>query len=169
MNEQSPLAVWYVISTFILIILIPFWVTSTFIGSSKYDYVIKNDPGGSILIYRALANSLKGKKVAIDGPCYSACTMFAETLRYKIDLCVTERAVLGFHIPYVRIGDTTQISEELAKRFEAGFKERITGYPVKIQEILRKSKIPNPSRTGDPFSLLLIKGSKLLEAYPKCS
>ena len=59
---------------------------------------IKADTGGQIGPYlenlMALRNS--GERVAIDGPCLSACTMVLGVIP-RDRICVTSRARLGFH------------------------------------------------------------------------
>ena len=47
----------------------------------------------------ALKNS--GERVAIDGPCLSACTMVLGVIP-RDRICVTTRARLGFHAPGIR-------------------------------------------------------------------
>jgi hypothetical protein len=59
---------------------------------------IVNDPGGEVASYihkfQAARNS--GQHVVIDGPCLSACTLLVAYIP-KDHICVTSRAVLGFH------------------------------------------------------------------------
>lgn len=60
--------------------------------------VIHKDYGGPLARHMFRYNVLKrmGTKIAIDGPCLSACTMFMGYFMPK-DICVSENAVLGFH------------------------------------------------------------------------
>jgi hypothetical protein len=67
-------------------------------GVAKAEVRIVGDPGGEVSSYlhrfHAVRNS--GERVVIDGPCLSACTLLlAEVPKNRI--CVTSRAVLGFH------------------------------------------------------------------------
>jgi hypothetical protein len=59
---------------------------------------ITNDPGGEVSSYvrkfQGVRNS--GQRVVIDGPCLSACTLLTGIVP-KERVCVTRRAVLGFH------------------------------------------------------------------------
>lgn len=59
---------------------------------------IASDPGGEVSSYvrkyEAVRNS--GERVVIDGPCLSACTLLTGIVP-RSHICVTERAVLGFH------------------------------------------------------------------------
>jgi hypothetical protein len=59
---------------------------------------IVGDPGGEVSSYihkfQGVRNS--GQRVVIDGPCLSACTLLTAFIP-KDHICVTKRAVLGFH------------------------------------------------------------------------
>jgi hypothetical protein len=59
---------------------------------------VTNDPGGEISSYvrRFHAMRVSGERLVIDGPCLSACTLFTGFLP-RSQVCVTPRAVLGFH------------------------------------------------------------------------
>ena len=62
------------------------------------DVRILASPGGDVVPFLKLFETLRysGERVIIDGPCYSACTLvLSEISRNRI--CVTSRAVLGFH------------------------------------------------------------------------
>ena len=62
------------------------------------DVRITNDPGGEITAYLSRFQEMRasGERLVIDGPCLSACTLFTALIpRNKV--CVTARAVLGFH------------------------------------------------------------------------
>ena len=79
------------------------------------DYRIRMDYGGFLdqykLKYAAIRDS--GKQVIIDGVCNSACTLVLGIVPLN-RICVTPRASLGFHTPFI---DT---------RFTAGIK--VTSY-----------------------------------------
>lgn len=55
-------------------------------------------PGGVAADYVRLFQALQqsGERVVIDGPCYSACTLVLSIVP-RDRICVTQRAVLGFH------------------------------------------------------------------------
>ena len=59
---------------------------------------VTNDPGGEITSYVTKFENLRasGERLVIDGPCLSACTLFTAFLPRQ-QVCVTPRAVLGFH------------------------------------------------------------------------
>src|SRR5687767_11233565 len=55
-------------------------------------------PGGQVGPFLQLFSILResGERVVIDGPCFSACTLVLMTVPRE-RICVTPRAVLGFH------------------------------------------------------------------------
>lgn len=59
---------------------------------------VVNDRGGEVTSYlrKYHAMSVSGERLVIDGPCLSACTLFT-TMMPRDRVCVTRRAVLGFH------------------------------------------------------------------------
>jgi len=72
--------------------------TVAFTTMAFADVRIVNDPGGEIVSYlnkyREIRND--GERLVIDGPCLSACTLFTAIVPPN-HVCVTRRAVLGFH------------------------------------------------------------------------
>jgi hypothetical protein len=62
------------------------------------DIRIKGSPGGEIGKFVELFDRVRasGQRVIIDGPCFSACTLVL-SLVPQSRICVTRRAVLGFH------------------------------------------------------------------------
>ncbi len=62
------------------------------------DVRVTNDPGGEISSYVAKFREMRadGERLVIDGPCLSACTLFTAFIP-RDHVCVTRRAVLGFH------------------------------------------------------------------------
>jgi len=57
-----------------------------------------NDPGGEVASYLRKYQQIRnsGERLVIDGPCLSACTLFTALIP-RDRVCVTRRAVLGFH------------------------------------------------------------------------
>jgi hypothetical protein len=70
------------------------------------DFRILSSSGGEVSSYLAVFARVRqsGDRVIIDGPCLSACTLVLSTIP-KNRICVTRRAVLGFHAPKVTGGD----------------------------------------------------------------
>lgn len=62
------------------------------------DVRIVGDPGGEVSSYINKYEQIRasGERVVIDGPCLSACTLVTGLVP-RDHICVTERAVLGFH------------------------------------------------------------------------
>lgn len=62
------------------------------------DVRITNDPGGEVTSYLSKFEEMRdsGQRLVIDGPCLSACTLFTALIP-RDHVCVTQRAVLGFH------------------------------------------------------------------------
>jgi hypothetical protein len=62
------------------------------------DVRVTNDPGGEITAYLRKFHDMRaaGERLVIDGPCLSACTLFTAFIP-RDHVCVTPRAVLGFH------------------------------------------------------------------------
>src|SRR5437660_5182266 len=75
---------------FVLIVLAP----------ASAEVRILSSPGGEVGPYLDLFEAVRqsGQRVIIDGPCYSACTLVLSTIP-RDRICVTRRAVLGFHAP----------------------------------------------------------------------
>ena len=59
---------------------------------------ILSSAGGEVTEYLRLFAAVRatGERVVIDGPCLSACTLLLSTIPNN-RICVTRRAVLGFH------------------------------------------------------------------------
>jgi hypothetical protein len=67
-------------------------------GSASADVRIVNDPGGEVSSYLRTFYEMRatGERIVIDGPCLSACTLLTGIVP-RDHVCVTRRAVLGFH------------------------------------------------------------------------
>lgn len=60
--------------------------------------VIRYNPGGEVKAFQAAARAVRAgakRLVVIDGPCISACAIFADMARSRV--CITSRARFGFH------------------------------------------------------------------------
>jgi hypothetical protein len=68
------------------------------IGTASADVRITNDPGGEVSSYVQKFQEMRasGERIVIDGPCLSACTLLTGLVP-RDHVCVTSRAVLGFH------------------------------------------------------------------------
>src|SRR4030042_6125294 len=72
------------------------------IGPAFADVRILSSAGGVAGSYLNFFAQVRksGQRVVIDGPCLSACTLVLSTVP-RSRICVTQRAVLGFHAPLV--------------------------------------------------------------------
>ena len=68
------------------------------LSSTLADVRILASPGGAVGNYLNFFSQVRrsGERVIIDGPCLSACTLVLSTIP-RNRICVTSRAVLGFH------------------------------------------------------------------------
>src|SRR5262245_46293600 len=84
---------------------------------AQADVRILSSPGGAVDAYLAAFARVRqsGERVIIVGPCLSACTLLLSTVP-RSRICVTRRAVLGFHAPrwyYPGTGQTMRASPVL--------------------------------------------------------
>lgn len=68
------------------------------VTAAAADVRITRDQGGEIVSYLTKYRQMRasGERLVIDGPCLSACTLFTALIP-RDHVCVTPRAVLGFH------------------------------------------------------------------------
>ena len=120
------------------------------------DVRIEASPGGeatSFLKYFEILREL-GERVVIDGPCYSACTLVLDIMP-RSRLCVTRRAVLGFH--------AARLVDQYGEEFPAPEATRVVAdaYPAPIREWIRR----HGGLTRRP---LFLRGRELAALYPVC-
>lgn len=67
-------------------------------GDCGNPCVVHENTGGKLYTFFLASQELQAKriKLVIDGPCYSACASIAD--RIRADVCITPRAVFGFHL-----------------------------------------------------------------------
>ena len=123
----------------------------------RADFRILSSSGGEVSSFLAVFARVRqsGDRVIIDGPCLSACTLVLSTIP-KNRICVTRRAVLGFHAPkYVdpRSGrmsgspETTRIVTQ--------------SYPAGVRAWIKK-------RGGLTRKVIYLRGRELAALYPHC-
>jgi len=117
---------------------------------------VRYNMGGLMTSFEADLSNMRwrGEKFVIDGPCYSACTMALGALP-RDQVCVTPRAVLGFHSAW---------NFDLSGR-------RVTNY-VATQE-LRNTYPPEINRWIDLHGgleprLKTLRGKALAALVPRC-
>lgn len=170
----------------ILVAIATSFFIQNFTGKFKYDvkgipFVI--DSGESVRIIRdfgGMVNEYKermriykkeGKNIILDGVCISSCVYHLHS-DYSLNVCITERARLGFHKPY--ISDYTG-----NKRENISFNDRIYveyswlhmayGMPNGIKNMLANMNIPSV-HDGDSYNdFIWIDYNILKEYYPRCN
>ncbi|NOJ46894.1 hypothetical protein HCN50_11665 [Bradyrhizobium sp. WSM 1744] len=113
-------------------------------------------PGGQVGSFLELFDQVRqsGERVVIDGPCLSACTLLLMTIPEE-RICVTRRAVLGFHAARSIDGRGRIYAEPEASRAVQA------AYPAPVRDWI--------SRHGGLTSrLLLLRGRELAAIYPRC-
>jgi hypothetical protein len=118
----------------------------------RHSVVIAGDNGGEIgayvTKYRTLAAD--GATFRIDGRCVSACTI---VLTYADRVCITKRAVLGFH----------QARDKSGKRLQAGSDYMMSIYPAPVREyISAHGGLPPPT------DMMLVTGPALRGLVRAC-
>jgi len=90
----SKSSLWWFTSAVIVGVLIGL----LFVAIPAYAFTVTNDEGGYTAAYHRNIKALakKGERIVIDGPCYSACTLVFTYIPLS-RICVTPRAVFGFH------------------------------------------------------------------------
>ena len=126
------------------------------LASAQAEVRILSSPGGQVGPFIELFDKVRqsGERVVIDGPCLSACTLVLMTVPSE-RICVTRRAVLGFHAARSMDRRGRLYAEPEASRavHEA--------YPDPIRDWI--------SRHGGLTSrMLLLRGRELAAIYPRC-
>ena len=113
-------------------------------------------PGGQVGPFLDLFERVRasGERVVIDGPCLSACTLVLSMVPND-RICVTRRAVLGFHAAR-SIDRRGRIYAE-----PAASELVLQAYPAPVRGWIRR-------RGGLTSRLLLLRGSELAAIYPTC-
>jgi hypothetical protein len=117
---------------------------------------ILGSPGGQVGPFLDLFDRVRdsGELVVIDGPCLSACTLVLSVVPND-RICVTRRAVLGFHAARSidrrgRLYAEPEASEAV-----------LEAYPAPVRDWIRR-------RGGLSSRLLLLRGRDLAAIYPRC-
>jgi hypothetical protein len=124
------------------------------IASAQAEVRILSSPGGQFLeLFDKVRES--GERVVIDGPCLSACTLVLMTVPND-RICVTRRAVLGFHAARSMDRRGRSYAEPEASRAVQD------AYPAPVREWISR-------RGGLTSRMLLLRGRELAAIYPRCS
>jgi hypothetical protein len=121
------------------------------------DVLIRASPGGDVARYFALFSLVKesGQRVIIDGPCLSACTLVLSIVPNN-RICVTRRAILGFHA-------AREIDDRTGRLSPAASATRVIQgtYPPAVQAWIAR-------HGGLSRRLILLRGRELRAMLPLC-
>src|ERR1700743_2337229 len=124
--------------------------------AARAEIRILASPGGQVGPFLDLFERVRqsGERVVIDGPCLSACTLVLSMVPNN-RICVTRRAILGFHAARSmdrrgRLYAEPEASEFVLEAHQAPGRERIRG------------------RGLQSSLLLLLRGRELAAIYPAC-
>jgi hypothetical protein len=113
-------------------------------------------PGGEVGPFLDLFARVRasGERVVIDGPCLSACTLVLSAVPNE-RICVTRRAVLGFHAARSMDARGRLYAEPEASAAV------LEAYPLVVRSWIRR-------RGGLTSRILLLRGRELAAIYPVC-
>jgi hypothetical protein len=123
---------------------------------ARAEIRILASPGGQVGPFLDLFDRVRqsGERVVIDGPCLSACTLVLMTIPEE-RICVTRRAVLGFHAARsIDRRGRLYAEPEASRAVEAA-------YPAPVRDWIGR-------HGGLTSRLLLLRGRELAAIYPRC-
>ncbi|WP_314962484.1 hypothetical protein [Bradyrhizobium cosmicum] len=130
--------------------------SALFAAPAAAEIRIIQSPGGQVGPFLDLFEKVRqsGERVVIDGPCLSACTLVLSIVPGE-RICVTKRAVLGFHAARSvdrrgRVYAEPEASDAV-----------LQAYPGPVRDWISR-------RGGLSSRLLLLKGRDLAAIYPRC-
>jgi hypothetical protein len=117
---------------------------------------ILSSPGGQVGPFLDLFERMRdsGERVVIDGPCLSACTLVLSMVPAN-RICVTRRAILGFHAARSIDRRGRMYAEPEASELV------LEAYPSPVRGWIQR-------RGGLTSRLLLLRGRELAAIYPSC-
>ena len=129
---------------------------STLTAPLHAEVRILASPGGQVGPFLDLFEKVRssGERVVIDGPCLSACTLVLSLVPGE-RICVTRRAVLGFHAAKSMDRRGRMYAEPEASKLV------LQAYPSGVRNWIVQ-------RGGLTSRLLLLRGRELAALYPRC-
>lgn len=126
------------------------------LSPAQAEVRILASPGGQVGPFLDLFEQVRasGERVVIDGPCLSACTLVLSLVPNE-RICVTRRAVLGFHAARSIDRRGRMYAEPEASELV------LEAYPAAVRGWIRR-------RGGLTSRLLLLRGRELTAIYPSC-
>jgi hypothetical protein len=117
---------------------------------------IHDDVGGRIGHYVETFAAIRdsGERVMIDGPCLSACTMVLGLVP-RDRICVTERALLGFHAAWVPGPHGRPVHSAI------GTQTLWQVYPTHVRKWINR-------KGGLQKKMIFLRGRELSAMYPEC-
>ncbi len=124
--------------------------------AARAEVRILGSPGGQVGPFLDLFEYVRatGERVVIDGPCLSACTLVLSVVPDN-RICVTRRAVLGFHAARSMDRRGRLYAEPEASEMV------LEAYPAAVRGWIER-------RGGLSSHLLLLRGRDLAAIYPSC-
>jgi hypothetical protein len=139
---------------FTLLLAVALWFFATMLARAEVR--ILASPGGKvgpfIDLFEEVRNS--GERVVIDGPCLSACTLVLSMVPSE-RICVTRRAVFGFHAARSMDRRGRLYAEPAASQLV------LQAYPDQVRDWIVR-------RGGLTSRLLLLRGRELTAMYRPC-
>jgi hypothetical protein len=124
--------------------------------AARADLRIVSSAGGEVGSYLRLFAAVRqsGQRVIIDGPCLSACTLVLSTIEYG-RICVTPRAVLGFH--------AARWIDQRGQQYAAPNETRLltATYPAEVRAWIERNG-------GLTQKVIFLRGRQLAALYARC-
>lgn len=135
---------------------------------AKEVHIIRNDPGGNLQHYLDRAERFRkdGTKVVIDGKCMSACLVFVMESS-GVDVCATDRARLGFHMPSIRRPMGHYDRSKDAQRREIA-EAIVSDLPRPLPRHFPIDKLPDPHKGAPPSQMLWVEADVIQKAIRPC-
>jgi len=126
------------------------------VGTGHATVRISGDRGGRIGAYVTKFQHLRssGESVVIDGLCASACTIVLSAVPHD-KICVTPRALLGFHAAYDFAADGRTVTDPDATMMLYSM------YPMRVQRWIA-------ARGGLTPQMIFLRGRQLQAMYQPC-
>jgi len=126
------------------------------VAPTEAEVRILSSPGGQVGPFLDLFQEVRnsGERVVIDGPCLSACTLVLSIVPND-RICVTRRAVFGFHAARSMDRRGRMYAEPEASQLV------LEAYPAPVRDWISR-------RGGLNSHLLLLRGRELSSMYRRC-
>jgi hypothetical protein len=138
-----------------LVIISPAFAEMRILSSSGEVRILSSAGGVAESYFNFFTQVRKsGQRVVIDGPCLSACTLVLSIVP-RSRICVTRRAVLGFHAPtFVDRSGRISHPRDATRAVTAA-------YPAQVRAWLRQ-------KGGLKKNFIYLKGRELTTIYRRC-